>query len=166
MRRKMRRRRRRKTRRARRIGRFENSYVALYCRNQCFSPFLSYQTIIHGVRFCRSHKSKLRVGITPRYFTGILFLCMATPYILFMSYMHALSDLHYGPKLLVKLVDLVVGQRRTKYRLWARYQHFALILFLFMTGLEGFQQIWGWLYAIGVKSYNPLFRMVFLLYGI
>jgi hypothetical protein len=53
----------------------------LYCRNQYLSSlnFLAAYPTDHGVCFlCSSPKSKLRVGITSRYFTGILISCMAT----------------------------------------------------------------------------------------
>jgi hypothetical protein len=55
-------------------GGFENSYVALYCRNQYLSSlhFLATHPTDHGVCFCSTPKSKLRVGITSRYLTGIL----------------------------------------------------------------------------------------------
>jgi hypothetical protein len=53
-------------------------------------PFLRYMPTDHGVRFCSSPKSQLRVRITPQYFTGILILCMTTTYVLFMSHRHVL----------------------------------------------------------------------------
>ena len=99
-------------------GGFENSYVAMCCRNQYLSSlhFLALVTYStdHGVRFCSIPKSKLRVGITSRYLTGILITCMAITCILFMSHMHALLDLQHGSKSLVNLGDLFVGQSRTK----------------------------------------------------
>ena len=79
--RRMRRRTRMRTRRRRRGG-FENSYVTLHCRTQHLSSLhylATYQTD-HGVRF--SPKSKLRVGITSLYLTGILITCMTATYIL------------------------------------------------------------------------------------
>jgi len=108
-------------------GGFENSYVALYCRNQYLSSlhFLATYPTDHGVRFCSIPKSKLRVGITSRYLTGILITYMATTYILFMSHMHALLDLQHGSKSLVNSGDLLVGQSRIKYQLWARYGRVA-----------------------------------------
>jgi hypothetical protein len=53
---------------------------------------------------------------------------MAATYILFMSHIHALLDLHHGSKLQVKLGDLLckAGQ---KYQLWAKYGRVDLIFF-------------------------------------
>ena len=88
----------------------------MYCRNQYLSSlhFLATYPTDHGVRFCSIPKSKLRVGITSRYLTGILITYMATTYILFMSHMHALLDLQHGSKSPVNLGDLLVGQSQTK----------------------------------------------------
>ena len=77
---------------------------------------------------CTSLKSQLRVGMTPQYFTGILISCMTTTCILCMSHMHALLDLQHGSNSLVKLADLLVGQRRKKLALGTN-GHVAMIFF-------------------------------------
>ncbi len=104
-----------------------NSYAVT--TNTYLSPFLRYMPTDHGVSLCSSLKSQLRVGMTPRYFTGFLIPCMATTYILFMSHMHALLDLQHGSNSLVKLADLLVGQGRNTNWLWAQYRNVAMIFF-------------------------------------
>jgi hypothetical protein len=65
-----------------------NSYIAP--TSTIVSPFFRYEPTDHGFHFRSIPQNQLRFRIISPYFTGTIYLCMATTYLCFMHHMHVL----------------------------------------------------------------------------